>query len=260
MASTRQSSERPAPERPHADRAASTPKRDRVRRHLLDVIESAGPGTSLPSERDLAAELAVSRPTVRAAIEELVESGLLVREHGRGTFTSPRKITQRLSGGAADALAVPPAEGTWLSRTVRFATAPAGWARASRLGLSPEDPVLLVTRVRVVDGSPIAIEHLELPAALVPGLAPEDMEAGNFYQLLRRRYGIAAARATQTLEPGVTDPAEADLLDVPPFFPVMRVQRTTEDDTGRTIEHTRSAYRGDRYRITTTLHFDHASG
>jgi GntR family transcriptional regulator len=239
-------------------RSTRTPKRDRVRRHILDVIEKAGPGTSLASERDLAGELGVSRPTIRAAIDELVRSGLLVRQHGRGTFTSPQKITQELSGSTG--LAVPPAEGTWISRVVAFAIAPAGWSRASRLGVEPDDEVLRVTRVRLVDGEPIAIERLELPAGLVPGLRPEDMETGNFYQLLRERYGINVTEAVQTLEPSVTNPEQADLLDVPPYFPIMCIERTTLDDTGRTVEYVQSAYRGDRYRITTKLHFDHTSG
>ena len=241
-------------------RTPSTPKRDRVCRHILDFIENAGPGTGLASERDLAHELGVSRPTIRAAIEELVRSGLLVRQHGRGTFTSPQKITQELTGTGGSAFAVPPAEGTWASRVVTFTTAPAGWARAGRLGLDPDDQVLRVTRVRLVEGEPIAIERLELPAALVPGLTPADLETGNFYQLLRERYDINVAEAVQTLEPSVTNPEQADLLDVPVYFPIMCVQRTTQDTTGRTIEHAQSVYRGDRYRITSKLHFDHDSG
>ncbi|WP_345364838.1 GntR family transcriptional regulator, partial [Actinoallomurus liliacearum] len=115
---------------PSSPRTPSTPKRDRVRRHILDFVEKAGPGTSLPSERDLAQELGVSRPTIRAAIDELVRSGHLVRRHGRGTFTSPQKITQELSGSTG--LAVPPAEGTWISRVVAFVVAPVGWSRAAR--------------------------------------------------------------------------------------------------------------------------------
>ncbi|GAB3973882.1 hypothetical protein GCM10029978_054160 [Actinoallomurus acanthiterrae] len=47
---------------------------------------------------------------------------------------------------------------------------------------------------------------------------------------------------------------------MPPFFPIVRIERTTQDDTGRTIEYVQSVYRGDRYRITTKLHFDHTSG
>jgi GntR family transcriptional regulator len=239
---------------------AGTAKRDRVRAHILDVIEGAGPGTGLASERELALRLGVSRPTVRAAIEELTRAGLLVRRHGRGTFTSPHKITQQLSHSTVSGLGVPPAEGDWTSHVVTFATSPAGRTRGTRLGLEPDAPVLRVTRVRLVEAEPIAIERLELPADLVPGLEPADMETGNFYRLLRSRYDIHVAEAVQTLEPSVTDPEQADLLDVPPYFPIMCVERTTQDREGRTVEHARSVYRGDRYRITTRLHFDDTSG
>lgn len=147
-----------------------TAKRDRVRRHLLNVIEKAGPGTGLASERDLAQELGVSRPTVRAAIDELTRTGLLVRQRGRGTFTSPHKVTQELAYSAAGS-ACRRMEGNWTSEVVAFTTAPASAPRAARLEVAGGAPVLRVTRVRYVDEEPIAIERLDLPAELVPGLA-----------------------------------------------------------------------------------------
>lgn len=238
----------------------ATAKRDMVRAHILELIENADPGTSLDAERNLAAQLGVSRPTIRAAVEELTRTGLLVRQQGRGTFTSPQKVTQEMTGTATNALAVPPAEGDWTSRVVHFGTTPAGPPRAARLDLRPEDPVLRVTRVRIVDHEPMAIEKIELPAHLVPGLTPEDMESGNFYQLLRERFQIVVADAVQTLEPSVTNPEQADLLDVPVYSPVLQVERTTRDTTGRTVEFVQSVYRGDRYRITSKLRFDTTSG
>jgi GntR family transcriptional regulator len=245
-----------------SDKASTraTTKRDLVRAHLLEVIERSGPGTSLAPERDLAGLLGVSRPTIRAAVEELTRSGLLVRQHGRGTFTSPHKVTQEMSGTTTNALAVPPAEGDWTSRVVQFTVAPAGPHRAARLGLTAASPVLRIVRVRNVDDEPIAIERLELPAELVPGLAPADMESGNFYQLLRERYQIVVMDAVQTLEPAVTNPQQADLMDVPVFSPILQIERTTRDTTGRTVEFAQSVYRGDRYRITSKLRFDAASG
>lgn len=239
------------------DRSA-TVKRDRVRRHLLAVIENAGPGTGLASERDLAIELGVSRPTVRAAIDELTRTGLLVRQRGRGTFTSPHKITQELASTTEHAL--PPAEGHWTSHVVSFATVSASPPRASRLELAPGAPILRVTRVRYVDDEPIAIEKLELPASLVPGLTPADMETGNFYQLLRERFGITVLDAVQTMEPAVTNPEQAELLDVAVYAPILQVERLTRDTHGRIVELTHSVYRGDRYRITSKLRFDSASG
>jgi GntR family transcriptional regulator len=241
-------------------RRVPTAKRDRVRRQLLDLIEQAGAGTVLPPERDLATRFSVSRPTVRAAIEDLVRAGLVVREHGRGTFTSPQKISQELVGNAAAGLGVPPADGDWTSRVLEFGSRPAGPTRARHLGLAAGEPVLRVTRLRLVDDEPIAIERIDLPGALVPGLTPEDLEAGNFYHLLRERYGIVVADAVQTMEPSVTNPDEAEHLDVPVYAPVLLIERTTRDSSGRIVEFVHSIYRGDRYRITSRLRFDSTSG
>ncbi|WP_084316274.1 GntR family transcriptional regulator [Actinospica robiniae] len=243
-----------------APRNVPTAKRDRVRGHILDVIKNAAPGSSLASERDLADTLGVSRPTVRAAIEELTREGLLVRHQGRGTFTSPHVITQELAGATSSALAVPPAEGTWTSRVVAFKTLPAGSSRATRFGISAEASLRRVTRVRIVEDEPIAIETLELPALLVPRLAAADLESGNFYQLLRQRYGIIVAEALQTMEPTVANPEQAELLEVPVYAPLLRIERTTRDTEGRVVEHAQSVYRGDRYRITSKLRFDQTSG
>ena len=238
------------------DLRKSSPKRDGVRRHILGLIENTRAGTGLASERELAQRLGVSRPTVRAALDDLTRDGFLVRQRGRGTFTSPHKVTQEL----AAAMAAPPAEGDWTSWVVSFAVSPALPPAAARLELSPGDPALRVTRVRLVDDEPIAIERLELPAAIVPGLEPADMESGNFYQLLRTRFGVCVAEAVQSIEPSFTNPEQAELLDVPVYSPLLQIERTTRDTTGRVVEVTRSVYRGDRYRITSTLRFDETSG
>ncbi|WP_323748211.1 GntR family transcriptional regulator, partial [Catenulispora rubra] len=244
-------------------RKVATAKRDRVRDHLLQLIDTAAPGTSLDSERDLAEALGVSRPTVRAALQDLARSGYLVRHQGRGTFTSPRKIDQALTGDSADggaALAAPSAEGTWTSHVVTFRTSPAGPSRATRFGITADALILRIVRVRLVEGEPIAIERLDVPAALVPNLKPDDLESGNFYHLLRDRHGIMVSDAVQTMEPTVANPEQAELLDIEVYAPLLQVERTTKDTTGRVVEFAHSVYRGDRYRITTRLHLDATSG
>ena len=203
-------------------------RRAEVRDRLRELIDAREPGDAMPSERTLSEDLGVSRPT------------------GRGTFTNPRKISQQLAetnGG----FAVPPAEGDWISRVLEHRIEPAGARIGQRLQVSPADGVLLVSRLRIVDGAPMAIEHIRLPAALVPGITPRDFETGKLYRHLRDRYGIHPADAIQTTEPTVTDAA-------------LLFERTTRDRGGRGIEYTRSIYRGDRYRITTHLKLDDDAG
>jgi GntR family transcriptional regulator len=227
-------------------------RRAEVRDRLRELIVGRGPGEALPSERTLSDQLGVSRPTVRAAIDDLARDGLLVRQHGRGTFTSARKISQEVP---ADGAPMPHAEGEWLSEVLEFGVESAGARLAQRLRVSPGDDVIRALRRRIVDGEPMALEEIRLPAALVPGIGAEDFASGSLYRRLRDGYGVTPASAEQTTEPTVTDAEESRLLGVALYSPALQFERTTQDGDGRVIEYTRSVYRGDRYRITQHLRF-----
>ncbi|GAA2272669.1 GntR family transcriptional regulator [Streptomyces atrovirens] len=236
------------------DRAASGAvlKRERVRDAILELIEARRPGDAIPSERSLCARLGVSRPTLRAAVDELVVAGLLVREHGRGMFVAAEKITQELVSERGS-FAVPRAGGVWTSRVLEFRTLPAGARVGRRLRVSPAARIRYVARLRLVDGSPMAIEHLHIPADLVPGLTEGELERGDLYEHFRDRHGVRVAEAVQSIEPTVVTRAEADLLDVPELSPALLFERLTTDTGGRPVEYVHSLYRGDRYRIVSRL-------
>jgi len=227
-------------------------KRERVRDHLLQLVESHAPGDPIPSERTLCAELGVSRPTLRSAVDELVNTGLLVREHGRGMFVAPAKITQELLA-EEHAFSLPQADGVWTSRVLEFATIPAGARVGRRLRLSPAADIVYIARLRLVDGEPMALEYLHVPASAVPGLKPAEMESGCFYDFLSERHRIHVHEAVQSIEPTVTNAVEARLLGVPELSPALLFERLTSDVTGRPVEYVHSVYRGDRYRIISRL-------
>jgi GntR family transcriptional regulator len=231
-------------------------RRAEVRERLRGLIDECEPGDALPSERDLSDDLGASRPTIRAAIEELAQEGLLVRRHGRGTFTSPRKISQEVPATAT----LPPADGEWDSEVLEFGVTSAGARLGARLQISPGEEITRALRRRVVDGAPIALEEIRLPLVVAPGLTAADFAAGSFYRRLRERHGVVPADAVQTTEPTVTDATESRLLGVPLYSPALLFERTTRDEQGRVIEFARSVYRGDRYRITNHLTFGPQSG
>lgn len=230
-------------------------KRVWVADQLRQLIGEHPPGTLIPSERELSEQFGVSRPTLRIAVDELAREGLLLRHQGRGTFTQQRPVSQPLAAGV-----LPPADGTWLSRVEEFSLVPAGARLGARLSISPSSEVVVVHRVRITDEQPMAIEHISIPAALVPGIAAADFESGSLYRILWRRYGVKVASAEQTTEATVTDAIESALLEVPVHAPALLFERTTKDDGGRVVEYTRSIYRGDRYRITAQLRLDENSG
>ncbi|MFI0899550.1 GntR family transcriptional regulator [Streptomyces sp. NPDC020983] len=230
----------------------SAVKRERVRDYLMELVESCAPGDPIPSERTLCEQLGVSRPTLRSAVDELVTGGMLVREHGRGMFVARAKITQELAP-ARDAYRLPQASGTWASRVLEFTTVQAGARVGRRLHVSPAAEITYIARLRLVDGEPMAIEYLHVPAAIVPGLAPGDMESGDFYDFLRERHGVRVHEAVQSIEPTVTNEEEARLLGVPVLSPALLFERLTKDADGRPVEYVHSVYRGDRYRIVSRL-------
>lgn len=230
----------------------SAVKRERVRDYLMELAESCAPGDPIPSERALCEQLGVSRPTLRSAVDELVATGLLVREHGRGMFVARAKITQELAP-SADAYSLPRAAGSWASRVLEFSTVQAGARVGRRLRISPAAEITYIARLRLVDGEPMAIEYLHVPAAIVPGLTAADMESGDFYDLLRERHGVRVHEAVQSIEPTVTNEEEAQLIGVPVLSPALLFERLTKDATGRPVEYVHSVYRGDRYRIVSRL-------
>ncbi|MEU7341574.1 GntR family transcriptional regulator [Streptomyces sp. NPDC007074] len=227
-------------------------KREKVRDAILELIEERRPGDAIPSERVLSAELGVSRPTLRAAVDQLVVAGLLVREHGRGMFVAGAKITQELVPDRRT-FSLPQAAGNWTSRLLEFSTQRAGARVGRKLRISPAAEIRYVARLRLVDGSPMAIEYLHVPADLAPDLTQDELESGDLYQHLKERHGVQVSEAVQAIEPTVVTRGEADLLDVPELSPALLFERLTSDTRGRPVEYVHSIYRGDRYRIVSRL-------
>ena len=211
-----------------------------------------GTGEAIPSERQLSADLGVSRLTVRAALDELVRDGYLIRRRGSGTFVSEPKIAQELTmtSFTEDMRRRGMRPG---SRTLALSVVRAGAQLGRFLHVSPSELVMVAKRLRLADREPMAIETLHVPEKLVPGLTGKELERGSFYELLRARYGITIAGGMQTIEPTVTDEEESEALGVPLHSPAFLFERISRDADNSVVEFVHSIYRGDRYRIVTDL-------
>lgn len=209
------------------------------------------PGDALPSERELAQGADISRVTVRKAVRDLVARGLLTRRHGSGTYVAKpvERLDQSLSrltsfseDMARRGLAV---RSVWLERGV-FAALP---DEVLALGLSPDDRVARVWRLRFAGETPVAIERASLSAAVLPD--PENL-GPSLYEALEKT-GHRPVRAVQRISAVNLEAGDAELLGVRPGAACLNIERISFLASGRAIERTRSIYRGDAYDFVAEL-------
>ena len=233
-------------------------KQSQTRDQVFGLIEHLGIGSAIPSERQLSSDLGVSRLTVRAALDQLVREGYLVRRRGAGTFVREPKIAQEvtMTSFSEDMRQRGMRPG---SRTLSLETTLAGAYLGRCLHVSPSERVVVAKRLRLADDESMAIETLHVPDAIVPGLTRRDFDDASFYDLLTNRYGVEIAGGMQTIEPTVTNEEESEALDVPLHSPAFQFERTTRATDGRIVEFVRSIYRGDRYRLVSELRRDRAA-
>jgi GntR family transcriptional regulator len=228
-------------------------KQRETRERVLDLIESLTTGDSIPSERQLSIDLGVSRLTVRAALDDLVREGYLVRRRGAGTFVSEPKVAKGVGSVSSFSDDMRERGMKPESRTLDLQVVQAGARLGRMLHVSPSEPVAVIKRLRLADSEPMAIELLHVRQSLVPGLLANDLEVHSFYDLLAARYGVEIVGGTQTVEPTVTNEEESGVLGVPLHSPALLFERVTRSAAGDIVEFTSSTYRGDRYRLVSEL-------
>lgn len=232
------------------DEASAQPLYQQLQRALREAIEKRviGPDDALPPERELAEELAVSRITVRKAIDGLVEEGLLIRKQGSGTFVSNRveKNFAKLTSFSEDMRARGrKPRSVWLNRAAGTVTP----EEALTLRSSPGTPVYRFHRIRYADEAPMALEYATVLASCLPSI--ESVES-SLYEALERS-GNRPVRALQRLRAVLLNHEQAKLLKAQERDAGLLVERVGFLKDGRAVEFSQSYYRGDIYDFVAEL-------
>lgn len=226
------------------------PLYQQLQRALRDAIVGRGfaAAHALPSERRLAADLGISRITVRKAIDGLAADGLLVSRQGSGTFVNVRqdKNFAKLTSFSEDMRsrgATPRSE--WLRRSAGQVSP----EEALKLALSPGTTVFRFDRLRFADDAPMALEHATVPASALGSI---DVVDESLYDALASA-GHRPVRALQRLRALVLDATQASLLQAQPGDAGLLVERLGYLADGRAVELSRSYFRGDTYDFIAEL-------
>ncbi len=239
------------------DRSSPIPLYFQVAQALQHAIEDGKlpPGSRLDNELQLADDLGLSRPTMRKAMEYLVDQGLLIRRRGVGTTVVQPKVRRpiQLSSLFDDLQATGRRPST---SVLSLEVVPATAQVAEALNLVEGMPVHRITRLRSADGRPIALMTNYLPPDL-PGLGPEELTAqalaeAGLYKVFRSA-GIHLHAADQVVGARKATASEAHLLDEPRGAALLTMQRVAYDDFGRVVEFGTHVYAASRYSLSLSL-------
>lgn len=234
------------------DRGSPVPLYFQVAERLEQLISSGElpPGTRLENEIALAGELGLSRPTMRQAIQHLVDRGLLVRKRGVGTQVVHSRVRRQLELTSLhdDLLRAgrhPRTEVLFLGR------GPAPDAAAAALQLQPGAEVLVLERLRYADDQPLALLRNHLPVGLCD-LSVERLTGRGLYEVLRAS-GVQLSVAEQSIGARRATAAEAARLGEVRGAPLLTMCRTAYDREGRPVEYGSHLYRPSLHSFELTL-------
>lgn len=234
------------------DRTSPTPLYHQVAEQLERAIDDGvlPPGGRIANEVTLADQLGLSRPTVRQAIQTLVDKGMLVRKRGVGTqvVQAPIRRSVELTSLHDDLVRAGQEPRSAVHRIDRVeATAEV----CEELRLQPGEPVWTIERLRSVGGQPLALMSNTVPASVLD-LGAVDLTTTGLYDALRRS-GVHVRGAHQRIGARPADAHEATLLGVRRGAPLLTMHRTAYDDAGRAVELGDHVYRPDLYSFEMTL-------
>ena len=235
------------------DRSSPVPLYFQISRSIEEAVDRGDltPGERLPNEIEFAALLSISRPTMRRALDELVEKGMLTRKQGVGTRIANVEVRRRVAlTSLHDDLSA--AGRRPQTQVLTFDPACVDRHAARALGLAGTEPVVRCERLRLADGRPLAILRNWLPARF-DDITRADLEANGLYHLLGERNGRPAV-AKQRITAVPAGAPEAKLLGTRRSAPLISMQRTSFDAAGHAVEFADNLYRADTYAIEVTVY------
>jgi GntR family transcriptional regulator len=206
----------------------------------------------LPSENELAERHAITRATVRHALDVLEQDGWIYREKGRGSFAAVQRVEHELTQLVSTTEDMQRRGWSLTTQVVSLEEVPSAPYIAHTLELAEGAGVFRLCRLRIVDGEPLSLQTAYLPVESCPGLEENDL-THSLYRLLETRYGLRLWTGKEVLRARCATSYEAELLETKEGMPLMYMERVTYAASGVPVEYLEAVWRGDRYDFKVTL-------
>jgi GntR family transcriptional regulator len=207
------------------------------------------PGDRLPSEFELSARFKISRMTTRRALDRLVLEGMIVRKAGKGAFVSKDKLAFNPTTSFSFGTVMRALGHVVRTRVIEQRIVPAPHDAAQGLQLPEGQPIILISRLRHVDGQPAALAKSYLPIQYFEGILKEDLTELPLSRTMEKVSGLTIVRSDDTFEAALARSDEAALLGVSEGAPTLLVRGVAFTQAGLAVRFTKSVYRGDLFRF-----------
>ncbi|MDF7673012.1 GntR family transcriptional regulator [Lactobacillus sp. ESL0701] len=211
-------------------------------------ISQLKPNDKLPSERQLLMEYSVSRNTIRLALQDLEQRGIIYRLHGKGTFVSSMYLNQTNIGGmysfSEEAKRVGQ-KATTKNYSLELVTP--SKQIAEQLNLSSIEQTYKLVRIRLANNEPRILSTTYLPKPLFPDIKLSDLQVEPLYSVLKNKYHQLSVMAFEDVQAVSLTAAESKLLAEKAGAPSLKIYRKTINDKNVPIEFTISLARGDKF-------------
>lgn len=235
------------------DRANPMPLWALVAERLRELIDNGRipVGTQIENEVSLSERLGISRPTMRRALQDLVDRGLLVRKRGAGTQVIMRDVRRPVALTSLYEDLVKSGRSP-RTKVIRFEIIPVSDTMALTLGVPPRSDMTSIQRLRFANDEPLALMNNWIPSQMVK-LRREDLEIYGLYECLRKSGSILPSTANEVIGARIATPEECELLQVKRGSAVLTMTRTAWSADGLGVEYGSHIYRSDRYAFEHTV-------
>ncbi|QJC21099.1 GntR family transcriptional regulator [Arcanobacterium buesumense] len=233
------------------DRNSAEPLYQQILTPISQLIKNGtlAPNQLLEDEISMAKRLNISRPTARRALQELVDSGLLIRRRGVGTRVTPSHVHRQLALTSLNDDLVKAGHAT-RTEVLKYQIHLATPEEVEFLNCEPDEELVTIQRLRWIDDHPLAILNNTIPSRIAPSLT--ELSRCGLYESFGHK-GIVPVSATQTLGAKNANKLEADMLQIEPHTALFTMQRTAYDTQGKVIEHGNHVYDSQQYKMTFPL-------
>jgi GntR family transcriptional regulator len=236
------------------DKDSSVPLYLQIQTVLAEQIRTGeiAQGAQVPSELQIAAQYSVSRMTARKALDNLVSRGILYRRKGKGTYVAESRLTYGFSTMLSFSRTLRARGYTVDTRVLRTDVIPTTPDVTEKLELAPGSSVIIIRRLRVVEGTPAALHTAFLAYPQFAAVLDVDLSTESLLDTIKDVTGVSVAYTRDSVQSDLVSADDAPLLGIEPGSPVLKVEGVAYTENGQHTRYSQAVYRGDLFRLVLT--------